>query len=127
MPRSSTFLQALLPARLEEPADQVLQCDLVLSLVLAPGESAERRPELQPVPASELAQVGLRDGAVLVGAQQLLAGAEVEEHRAKGPQVIGDIGLVHAELLRVHQQAGAGVGGLEKDLGHLGRAVAAAG
>eukprot|EP00964_Phaeocystis_antarctica_P066644 scaffold40310_cov54-Phaeocystis_antarctica.AAC.1 len=120
-------LQALLWARLEEHADQVLQCDLVLSLVLAPGEAKQSRLELPRVPASELAQVGLRDGVVLVGVPQRLAGAEVEEHHAEGPHVIGDIGLVHAELLLVHQHAGVGVGGLEKDLGHLGRAVAAAG
>eukprot|EP00964_Phaeocystis_antarctica_P037056 scaffold21174_cov52-Phaeocystis_antarctica.AAC.4 len=120
-------LSALLPAWLEQLADQVLQRELVLSLVLALGEPAERRLALLPVPASELAQVGLGDGVVLVGVPQRLAGAEVEEHHAKGPQVIGDIGLVHVELLLVHQHAGAGVGCLEKDLGHLGRAVAAAG
>eukprot|EP00964_Phaeocystis_antarctica_P115230 scaffold79193_cov63-Phaeocystis_antarctica.AAC.3 len=120
-------VQPLLPARLEQLADQVLQCDLVLSLVLAPGEAKQCHLELPRVPACELAQVGLRDGVVLVGVPQGLAGTEVEEHHAKGPQVVGDICCVHAELLLAHQHAGVGVGCLEKDLGHLGRAVAAAG
>eukprot|EP00964_Phaeocystis_antarctica_P012812 scaffold7026_cov65-Phaeocystis_antarctica.AAC.11 len=120
-------LQALLRVRLEELADQVLQRKLVLSLVLTPGEAKQCHLELPRVPASELAQVGLRDGVVLISVPQRLAGAEVEEHRAKGPQVVGDIGCVHAELLLVHQHAGVGVDGLEKDLGHLGRAVATAG
>ena len=69
-------LQALLPARLEEHADQVLQRELVLNLVLALGEPTERSLELPLVPASELAQVSLRDGVVLVGVPQRLAGAE---------------------------------------------------
>eukprot|EP00964_Phaeocystis_antarctica_P038154 scaffold21836_cov51-Phaeocystis_antarctica.AAC.1 len=117
-------LQALLPARLEQLADQVLQREFVLGRV---GETKECRLALPRVPLRKLAQVGPRDGVVLVGVPQRLACAEVEEHHAQGPEVVGDIGLVHAELLLVHQHAGAGVGGLEKDLGHLGRAVAAAG
>jgi hypothetical protein len=65
--------QALLLDRLEQLADQVLQGEHVLVqdavLVLA-FEPAERALELPLVPASELAQVSLRDGVVLIGVPQ---------------------------------------------------------
>eukprot|EP00964_Phaeocystis_antarctica_P107246 scaffold71993_cov62-Phaeocystis_antarctica.AAC.2 len=73
--------------------------------------------------AGKSLEIRQRDVVVLVHQPQRATKAEVEEHHAEGPQVVGDARGVLGKLARVHF-ARLGVGCGEQYLGHLGRAVA---